>query len=68
MLNTNIFLTRPEKPNDFTKISGDGIVPCIWELEIINHERISWINNILKNETNPKFKNYLKDVINTIYV
>jgi hypothetical protein len=64
MLNTNIFLTNPEKPNEFSKISGDGLAPCIWELEIINHERISWTNNILKNETKPLFKNYLNDVIN----
>ena len=63
MLNTNIFLTSPEQPNEFNKISGDGIAPCIWELEIINHERISWTNNILKNETKPNYENYLNDVI-----
>jgi len=63
MLNINIFMTNLEKQNEFIKISGDGLAPCIWELEIINHERISWTNNILKKEPYPKYENYLKDVI-----
>ena len=28
-------ITNPEQPWEFTKISGDGLAPCIWELEII---------------------------------
>ena len=63
MLNTHIFMTNPEKPNEFEKISGDGLAPCIWELEIINHERISWIKNVLKQIPNPHFKEYLNDTI-----
>ena len=39
MLNTHIFLTAPKKPMDFTQISGNGLAPCIWELEVIYHER-----------------------------
>ena len=64
MLNINIYNTDPEKPNEFEKISGNGLAPCVWELEIINHERISWLNNILKKEPKPNFKKYLEDVIN----
>lgn len=62
MLNTNIFLTNPEMPHRFKKISGDGLAPCIWELEIINHERISWTSNILK-EHKPNYEKYLNDTI-----
>jgi hypothetical protein len=64
MLNTNIFITSPQKPCEFKKISGDGLAPCIWELEIINHESVSWTRNILKKEPKPQFVKYLKDVIN----
>ena len=63
MLNTNIFITKPEGPADFTKISGDGLAPCIWELEVINHERISWTNNTLKQQDDARFERYLNDVI-----
>lgn len=65
MLNTNIFITDFETPDIFKKISGEGLAPCVWELEIINHERVSWTNNILKKAVNPDFKSYLADVINT---
>ena len=63
MLNTHIFMTAPEKPNEFTKISSDGLAPCVWELEVINHERISWTNNVLKQMSNPNYQKYLEDVI-----
>jgi hypothetical protein len=63
MLNTNIFMTNPKKLNEFKKISGDGLAPCIWELEIINHERLSWTNNILKKMPEPHYNDYLNDSI-----
>lgn len=65
MLNTHIFITNYDAISEFKKISGDGLAPCIWELEIINHERISWITNILKQHISPNYKYYLNDVINT---
>jgi hypothetical protein len=45
---------------------GRGIIlaPCVWELEIINHERTSWTKNILKKAAKPEYGNYLKEVIN----
>ncbi|MBU2649761.1 MAG: hypothetical protein KKA81_02395 [Bacteroidetes bacterium] len=64
MLNTHIFLTRIEQLDKFEKISGDGLAPCIWELEVINHERISWISNILKQEPMIDYQDYLEDVFN----
>lgn len=62
MLNTHIFITNPKEPEGFTKISGDGLASCIWELQIIYHERTSWIYNILKQESGPNYQAYLKDV------
>jgi hypothetical protein len=64
MLNTHIFLTHYEDTSAFEKISGDGLGPCIWELEIMNHERLSWLNNVLKEAPQPNFERYLNDVIN----
>lgn len=69
MLNTNLFFTKPEffeKPTipiEFKKISGNGLAPCIWELEVINFERMSWIHNILKAEGD--LETYLNDTIIT---
>ena len=63
MMNTHIFLTKLDEPISFARISGDGLAPCIWELEIINHERISWTKNILKKVPEPHINDYLNDTI-----
>ena len=61
MLNTHVFLSSYTKPERFNLISGDGLGSCIWELEVINHERNSWIKNVLKNSNAPDYKSYLED-------
>lgn len=64
MLNTHTFITYPQAPEQFKKISGDGLVACVWEMEIINHERVSWMKNVLKQAPNPNYKSYLADNYN----
>ena len=63
MLNTQIFITYADKPEQFEKISGEGLAPCVWELEIINHERVSWTTHVLKKNT-ADYGIYLKDTTN----
>ena len=63
MMNTHIFFTDYNKADVFKIISGTGLSPCVWELEVINHERISWTTNILK-PNQPDYYKYLNDVIN----
>ena len=66
MMNTHIFLTDPSKPDSFTKISGDGLAPCVWELEVIYHEKRAWVSNVLKPEAGPDFLAYLDDQYNAV--
>lgn len=66
MLNTHIFFSDPNHPEKFQLISGDGLAPCIWELEVINHERNSWIANVLKKPDIPDYEQYLNDDFNGI--
>jgi hypothetical protein len=66
MLNTHIFLTDPEKPDVFTKVSGDGLAPCVWELEVLYHEKNAWVSNVLRTASGPDFQGYLNDVYNDI--
>ena len=66
MLNSNVFFSNYSNPNIFKKISGDGLVACIWELEIIHYEKLSWTENILKKLPNPIFEKYIKDNFNTL--
>lgn len=66
MLNTHIFFSEYSRPQEFKRISGEGLAPCIWELEVINRERNSWIEHILKQPENPNYNAYLNDTFNTI--
>lgn len=66
MLNTHIFKSDYNNLSHFKKISGKGLAPCIWELEVINHERLSWINEVLKKPKNPDFQAYLNSTINVV--
>ncbi len=60
MLNTHIFFTPYEHLSKFERISGEGLAPCIWELEVIEHERQALIKHILKAEK-ADFDAYLAD-------
>lgn len=66
MLNTHIFMTQYDTPSSFTKISGDGLAPCIWEIEVIHHEKNAWVNHVLKQYSNPNFQGYLDSTYNGI--
>jgi hypothetical protein len=41
---------------------NDGLV-CVWELEVIAHERQAWINHILTHHQSPDFEGYRQDVL-----
>lgn len=66
MLHSHIFLTSFDSPGTFQKISGDGLMACVWELEIMNHERNSWIRHVLKKMPDPDYARYLEDTVNAI--
>ena len=61
MLNTHIFITPYDQLGVFKKISGDGLSPCIWEMEVINHERKAWVKYVLEQQDLPDFKEYLQN-------
>lgn len=66
MLNSNVFFSTYSNPSIIKRISGDGLVACIWELEIINFEKNSWTENVLKKFPNPNFDKYKDDNFSTI--
>ncbi len=66
MLNTHVFLSPYEDLDQFEMISGDGLHTCVWELEVINHERKSWLKHILMKEEDPDYSSYIMDTINAV--
>lgn len=65
MLNSHVFLTEYDSPTEFKKISGDGLGSCVWEMDVINHERLAWLEHVIKKMPFPKIEEYLKDIINS---
>lgn len=64
MLETKLYFIDYKDPTKITKsIYEPKRLICVWELEIVIHERKAWINHILKKASNPDFKNYLTDYL-----
>lgn len=60
MLNTHIYLSEYATPTQFKLISGSGLFACVWELEVINHERLAWVQHVLHQYPTPDYATYLQ--------
>jgi hypothetical protein len=47
-------------PDDLVELPGES-VGCVWELEVLIHERAAWIDHVLNSEPDD-FQAYLRDV------
>ena len=64
ILETKVYFSHYKSP----AIIADSIyspksLVCIWELEIIIHERKMWIEHVLMNPSKPNFKKYFQDTL-----
>jgi hypothetical protein len=56
------YYTSPlDDPDELVELSN-GAVGCVWELEVLLHERAAWIDHVLNGEADD-FQAYLHDVI-----
>ena len=62
MLETEIYFSAYDKPLlIIPSIYPNKHLLCVWELEIIQHERDAWIQHILSHPDHPNFDSYHKD-------
>jgi hypothetical protein len=64
MLQQFVYLATNEKPSEFILYSDKGIITCVWEMAVLWFERNAWVENVLMNERQPDFKNYLQQHFN----
>ena len=64
MLQTHVYFCNHDDQSNFRKISGDGLFACVWELEIMMHEKKLWVDHILKQPNSPDYNNYLSETLN----
>jgi len=63
MIETEVFLASYTAPRVISKSPHPGALVCVWELEIIIHERQAWIKHVLQQAAQPNFSDYQKDVL-----
>ena len=55
------YYTSPlDHPDELVELSGEA-VGCVWELEVLLHEREAWIDHVLNSEADD-FRAYLQDM------
>lgn len=56
------FTSLEEPPMVMHQPEHDGLV-CVWELEVMFHERKAWIKHVLQHPENPQFDHYTEDTL-----
>jgi hypothetical protein len=64
MLQSVTFSSHPDKPREFTQTPKEGGMVCVWEIEVINFERLKWVEHILRQPDSPDFSGYLSQQLN----
>lgn len=54
-----LFRGRGDNPVQFVAGPPDGTSMCVWELEIVKHERDAWVEHVLTKPAKPSFPAYL---------
>ena len=63
MIETEIFFTDYSTPSAISKYPYPRCLVCVWELQVIFHERKAWIKHVLQRALKPNFSDYQKDVL-----
>ena len=61
MLGSDLFFCSYKNPFHVTQPIQDQSLICVWELQVVLHEREAWIKHILMKADNPDFDSYLND-------
>jgi hypothetical protein len=64
MLCQEVKMAPLNNPEQIKPLDNTAIIACVWELEVIDFERKSWMKHLLKS-TRPDINNYLAENIDT---
>ena len=63
MIQTAVYFADSATPDVIAPSPHAGALVCVWELEVIWHERRAWISHVLQHAEAPHFGRYLNDVL-----
>lgn len=55
----HVYTSEYENPNKFVDFSSKGLQFCVWEMNILWHERNLWVEHVLKKPDKPDWDSYL---------
>ena len=58
-LHQRIYVSPKNDPTAFTQVD-DQPAGCVWELEVVNFERLAWLEDVLSNSSGPDVDAYLE--------
>lgn len=63
MIETLTYFSSKDKPEQIAPSPHTNALVCVWELEVMIHERKAWIKDVLMQASNPQFELYLNNVL-----
>jgi len=58
-LHQRIYVSPKDDPAAFTQVENQP-AGCVWELEVVNFERLAWLEDVLSNPAGPDIDAYLE--------
>jgi hypothetical protein len=58
-LHQRIYVSPRDDPAAFTQVENQP-AGCVWELEVVNFERLAWLEDVLSNPSGPDIDAYLE--------
>ncbi|GAB5473877.1 MAG: hypothetical protein Mars2KO_19760 [Maribacter sp.] len=59
VIQNHVYCSEYEHSDKFEDISSKGLRFCVWEMNILWHERNLWVEHVLKKSDNPDWDSYL---------
>lgn len=63
MIETKVFFAEVETPKAIKPSPHKNSLLCVWELQVLSHEREAWIRHVLSNAEIPAYEHYLTDYL-----
>ena len=64
ILRHHVWIAPLSAPTAFESLDGTGVMACVWEMVVLQHERDAWVRHALRQAPHGNLPAYLADVIN----
>ena len=58
-----VFSAPIKSPTDFSPGPSNGTMACVWEMQVLWHERQAWVKHVMAKPELPDFEGYVNDVL-----